>query len=255
MKECRKCHNEIPAYSDYCLHCGAKVAPKKGRTSLEKVLITVTIVLSATLIAVLCCFLWPYPASSDKPTHNAAEEIPTTEPTLSLESVPIETSIELIPEVEPASGRLFSLLRSNAQKLCPIIINAPEGEGHLFAFEVTSLYRDPATSTKHSNAYNSQYSASANLNAVVKVYIRSGESATINFPRGTCNVYLATGDTWYGKDQLFGKDTNYYLLCSNHKITTADLNGTSLILGKFGVGTFGGQTIGLEEISAEEFPD
>lgn len=56
-------------------------------------------------------------------------------------------------------------------------------------------------------AYFENISNSANDFAF---YVKAGSSATVNAPAGTYNFYYATGETWYGKDLKFGKDTNFY---------------------------------------------
>ena len=40
-------------------------------------------------------------------------------------------------------------------------------------------------------------------------YVRAGDTVTICVPPEPLYIYFASGDYWYGKDRLFGKDTSY----------------------------------------------
>ena len=68
-----------------------------------------------------------------------------------------------------------------------VTINAPKGKNCFVYFD---------------NVYNSSNDFA--------FYVVAGSSATVNAPSGTYDFYYATGDIWYGKEQKFGKDTNYY---------------------------------------------
>ena len=57
--------------------------------------------------------------------------------------------------------------------------------------------------------------------------IKKGESYPVYLPNGTYKVYFAIGRKWYGIDELFGKNTNYYSY--NEQIVTANIDGTYLI--------------------------
>lgn len=46
-------------------------------------------------------------------------------------------------------------------------------------------------------------------NDVISFYVRAGDTASVEVPRGTFYVYFASGDTWYGSRSLFGEDTYY----------------------------------------------
>lgn len=40
-------------------------------------------------------------------------------------------------------------------------------------------------------------------------FVRAGDTVTICVPPEPLYIYFASGDSWYGKDRLFGKDTSY----------------------------------------------
>ena len=44
----------------------------------------------------------------------------------------------------------------------------------------------------------------------LRVFIRSGKTFETDVPLGEYEVFYATGDAWYGEDELFGPDTQYY---------------------------------------------
>ena len=43
----------------------------------------------------------------------------------------------------------------------------------------------------------------------VGFFVRAGSSAEVSVPTGTYNVHFAYGEKWYGKENLFGKNTTY----------------------------------------------
>lgn len=48
------------------------------------------------------------------------------------------------------------------------------------------------------------------LRDVVVFFVRGGETAELEVSTGTYLIYYATGETWYGTEQLFGPETRYY---------------------------------------------
>ena len=40
-------------------------------------------------------------------------------------------------------------------------------------------------------------------------YVRAGDTVTISVPREFMYVYFASGNTWYGEEDLFGSQTSY----------------------------------------------
>lgn len=52
------------------------------------------------------------------------------------------------------------------------------------------------------NSYNEK-------DELASFFIRGGETLDVNLPIGSYVVKYAYGDTWYGRDYLFGEDTRY----------------------------------------------
>ena len=44
---------------------------------------------------------------------------------------------------------------------------------------------------------------------VLSFYVRAGETVTVGVPKEYLYVLFASGDVWYGKDDLFGENTSY----------------------------------------------
>lgn len=75
-----------------------------------------------------------------------------------------------------------------------------------------NLYGDPPLQIKTNpgshywvkivNAYNER-------EEVVSYFIRGGETLDVNLPMGSYVVKYAYGDTWYGREHLFGENTGY----------------------------------------------
>lgn len=46
----------------------------------------------------------------------------------------------------------------------------------------------------------------------IKFFVRKGETIKLSVPLGTYKLYFATGDTWYGRQNLYGPNGKYYEL-------------------------------------------
>lgn len=46
--------------------------------------------------------------------------------------------------------------------------------------------------------------------ARMSFYVSAGKSAEVLVPLGEYEIYYATGQTWYGPDDKFGSDTQFY---------------------------------------------
>ena len=44
---------------------------------------------------------------------------------------------------------------------------------------------------------------------VLSFYVQAGETVEIDAPLGIYEIVYASGKTWYGEDELFGKTTRY----------------------------------------------
>ena len=82
-------------------------------------------------------------------------------------------------------------------------------------------------------------------------YVRAGGTLSVDVPLGTYEIYYATGNTWYGRNNLFGPDT-VYQKCEGSFSFTEDVsgyNGWTLTL----YPTFNGN-MDTDIIDADDFP-
>ena len=64
---------------------------------------------------------------------------------------------------------------------------------------------------------------------VAAFFIRSGGSFTVNVPRGTYQIKMASGKTWYGSQDLFGSQTSYSMADDTFPISSGDEWSVELI--------------------------
>ena len=85
----------------------------------------------------------------------------------------------------------------------------------------------------------------------LRVFLRSGKSFETDVPLGKYEVYYATGDAWYGEEELFGPDTQYYKCDEIFDFTMDDegYNGWTLTL----TAVYNGN-LDTDPIDAEDFP-
>ena len=100
--------------------------------------------------------------------------------------VPEITEEEFLPPVpRPISG-LYSQDLNQQQAIAPLEIQSQTGSDYFV--KVTSQVTGEDIST---------------------IYLRGGENASITVPLGTYEIKYAAGETWYGEEELFGKNTMY----------------------------------------------
>jgi hypothetical protein len=110
------------------------------------------------------------PAEETTPNYEPVEKVPTIE-------------VERVPVAAPISGYILSGSE---------VFNASE-------ITVTASYNaDCVVKLKTSTG-----------STVISFYVRAGETVTMGVPANYLYVYFASGDTWYGKDDLFGENTYY----------------------------------------------
>lgn len=96
------------------------------------------------------------------------------------------TEEEFLPSVpRPISG-LYSQDLNQQQAIAPLEIQSQTGSDYFV--KVTSQVTGEDIST---------------------IYLRGGENASITVPLGTYEIKYAAGETWYGEEELFGKNTMY----------------------------------------------
>lgn len=102
------------------------------------------------------------------------------------EETPVEIHELPTPEVpRPASG-LYSQNLYGQPAIAPLEIRSQSGSDYFV--KVTNQYTGEDVST---------------------IYIRGGDTISIEVPLGTYEIKYASGETWYGDQKLFGTQTSY----------------------------------------------
>lgn len=115
-----------------------------------------------------------YYVDSDGNVHATNDNAPVYKP---------EDDVDLTPVSEPASGTILY------------------GDECFDGSELTiTSSGSDSCYVKLKNSYNE---------TILGFYVRAGETITIGVPAEYLYVYFASGDTWYGMDDLFGSDTAY----------------------------------------------
>ena len=111
------------------------------------------------------------------------DEVDTT--TDGTESDPVESDpdADLTPQDEPANGEV--LMGGDLETWSTITIKAAEDESCYVKLKDGSD------------------------NDVFAFYVRAGQEAEVNVPAGQMYIYFASGETWYGTEDLFGSKTDY----------------------------------------------
>lgn len=92
-------------------------------------------------------------------------------------------------------------------------VNIPSSlpdNGHVFFKQSDHPIAPLEIVTKNQNYHYYVKVSEANSNKTVETFfLRSGGTVKTKLPLGTYIIKYATGQTWYGEDKLFGKDTQY----------------------------------------------
>lgn len=102
------------------------------------------------------------------------------------EETPVEIHELPIPEVPRPSSGLYSQNLYEQPAIAPLEIRSQSGSDYFV--KVTNQYTGDDIST---------------------IYIRGGDTVSIEVPLGTYEIKYASGETWYGDQKLFGTQTSY----------------------------------------------
>lgn len=102
------------------------------------------------------------------------------------EETPVEINELPIPEVPRPSSGLYSQNLNGQPAIAPLEIRSQSGSDYFV--KVTNQYTGEDVST---------------------IYIRGGDTVSIEVPLGTYEIKYASGETWYGDQKLFGTQTSY----------------------------------------------
>jgi len=143
----------------------------------KKVQITLVIVLAGSAVLIM---LFLHGRNDQKSAKLTAETTPKITPTV--EPTP---SFNEPPQPPPSSGVMERGFRSRA--VAPLTVVTALGTGHYCVKVIHWSTND----------------------LVTLIFIRNGEKVRTRLPFGSYKIKYATGETWYGKNHLFGPDTFY----------------------------------------------
>lgn len=152
-------------------------------------------------------------------------------------SEPEETS-EKVPE--PSNGYVFEEI-SIGSGSSPLTIETIGTGGYYIVLDpITLVYEGDSSFEEYRTKMFTEYS-------YTKFYVRAGSTVVMNVPLGEYRIYYAAGDSWYGEDDLFGKDT-VYAKCDDTFVFT-ESQGWTLHLYSVANGN-----LDTDIISKKEFP-
>lgn len=135
-------------------------------------------------ITMSCCFV------SCSPTEDTQQEN-------------VDPEIDESGITDPANGYVFEGITTDYGSLSLSITTVGTG-GHYFVLDPISLYCGPFSDSFQQYRYEllAKYS-------YIKFYVHGESTVEIQIPKGEYRIYYATGENWYGEEELFGKDTVY----------------------------------------------
>lgn len=144
---------------------------------------------------------------------------------------------------EPTNGYIFQEI-PDCDYLAPLSIETTGNNGYYFVL-------DPLTLSSPSKYVSDEYTKIIASNTYIRLYIRGGASIEIQVPLGEYEVYYATGDSWYGEDELFGDKTRYFKCDDTFSFeeTSAGYNGWTISLTPVPDGN-----LDTDSISESDFP-
>jgi hypothetical protein len=126
--------------------------------------------------------------TAQSPTGESDELDPTPEMESQTEEPPDQNtkqeSFSVPPEPLPGNGTWWKY--TSEELIAPLQISV--SEGHHYYVKVTESFTDEK---------------------VLTVFIRSGQTIEVEVPTGSYDLKYAIGDTWYGRQHLFGPETEY----------------------------------------------
>ncbi len=149
------------------------------------------------------------------------------------------------PVDEPNNGYMFTHPRNEC--VAPFTVNSSIAGSCYVVLDAISL----DSNTDSNTSYFEQMMNKHALGGRICFYVRAESVAEIKVPLGEYEVFYATGDTWYGKDHLFGPDTRYYKCDDTFSFTETSegYNGWTISLTPVLNGN-----LDTDEISEADFP-
>lgn len=139
----------------------------------------------------------------------------------------------------PGNGYVFEGITADYES-STLTITTVAPVGHYFILDPIRLYCSPFADSFEQNR--------AELHAkygYIKFYANGESTVEIEIPWGEYKIYYATGENWYGEEELFGNDTIYSKCYRTFTFT----NSTEFTL------RIPNANLSIEKIDANEFPN
>jgi hypothetical protein len=156
------------------------------------------------------------PESFSTPIHKYPVAVEKKQPQPDYNRPPRQTQPLPTQRTQPAPPRFNK----------PLVPLPPNG----FAEWYTNASRPTKLTIKTSSRNNHHYIKLVGVSTaqpILTIFVRSGQTAEIPVPFGTYQFRYATGKNWYGKEILFGPDTEYYQTADANEFTSRINNGRS----------------------------
>lgn len=169
----------------------------------------IAVVASACLIIVIC-LIWissvlSHATSPVKdPITLSNEPEPTFTPTPAPTPKPTPTPSPALTPVIIRNGEI--VLEPSSEMLAPLTVKASEDANYFILLKPLN----PPSSSSPSSIVQRLERMEFMGGARMSFYVSAGKSAEVSVPLGDFEIYYATGQTWYGPEEKFGSDTQFY---------------------------------------------
>lgn len=112
-----------------------------------------------------------------------------------------ESLTGLSPQPEPENGYIFEV--SNRENVAPLTVETGGTGGYYIVLDPLFYEWSGGSFERTQAELDAKYTN-------IRFYVHAGSTIDILVPLGEYEIYYATGETWYGLNNLFGSDTIYY---------------------------------------------
>lgn len=153
------------------------------RSKSEKIIRSL---LGIAVVIVFSCVIAVF-SGEDTPEHSTSNDSPTvSQVEQKADTDDSQTGGKLLPLSEPLPANGEILFENGWDRVAPFTV-VTRGDENFFI--------------KLKNISGSE---------ILTFFVRAGETVDIDVPLGTFMLYYATGETWYGEENLFGETTGRY---------------------------------------------
>ena len=153
--------------------------------------------------------------------QKSLSETPTPAPSFEMKAAPTPSAVTMPPKSKiysptgsssPKPTRIpLYMNRSGVIKspsyecLCPLTISVPS-DGNDYYVYLRYLRDSNKSKQSRKRVYNSPYEPEDDMS----IYIKSGDSFSVDVPIGVYQFFFTCGKNWYGTTECFGSGSSYY---------------------------------------------